>query len=112
MDNPPVLQLWCFTLSIVFGGIWAVFYGVCGILRIGAGLKRLFFADAFFWFISLPTLALFLFFLNGGDIRGYVLTGIGGGFLIVTLTFGGIFSRIVRLWAARTRKKAGKNSQN
>ena len=111
MDNPPILQLWDFVLSIVFGGLWAFFYGVCGIIRIGAGLKRLFFADAFFWLISLPALALFLFFLNGGEIRGYVLTGICGGFLLVTLVFHGIFLRLERYWIARTRNKTDKKAQ-
>lgn len=108
MDNPPFLQLWYFFLSVVFGGLWAVFYGVCGILRIGAGAKRLFAADALFWLVSLPLLALFLFFLNGGEIRGYILTGIGGGFALVSLIFGGIFAGLARLWAARRATKRAK----
>jgi len=80
MENSPVLEIVRFALTVLFGAAAFGFYTLCGLVRLKGRRARLALADGIFWLVGIPAFLLFVFFLNGGQPRVYLLLGLGVGF--------------------------------
>jgi len=90
-------QLLTFLYSLILGVMLGIFYDIIKSQRLVHRPSNLiiFVADIFFWIVS--ALVVFLFFLSrtNGEIRGYVLFSLGGGFLLWRITLSRFFLKII-----------------
>lgn len=111
MENEPLFQVLCFGKAMLFGAAAGICYECMGVFRMLGRFWLTSLCDACFWLVT--ALAAFLFFLriNGGAPRGFLLTAILAGMVLVHGTLGRwseSWTRSVaeRLQALRRRRKA------
>ncbi len=94
---PPALMTHYFVQTILIGFGLGLFYEI--LLGIGAacGLRRgaSYVIDGVFWVVCLITYFVFTVTEAGGQIRGFMLIGMGGGIVFFHATLGWIVQKLV-----------------
>lgn len=83
-------QTYTFLMSLIFGAILGLFYDIFRIFRIAFDFGKIavFIEDALFFTISAVLTFIFIFTVNSGEIRFFILIGILAGAVIYYYTIG------------------------
>lgn len=106
---PPALMTHYFVQTILIGFGLGLFYEI--LLGIGAacGLRRgaSYVIDGVFWVVCLIACFVFTVTAAGGQIRGFMLIGMGGGVVFFHVTLGWIVQKLVAWIVQLVRLLAG-----
>lgn len=117
MENEPLFQILCFGRAVLFGTAAGICYECMGVFRMLGRFWLTSLCDACFWLITAPASFLFFLRINGGAPRGFLLTAILAGMVLVHCTLGRwteSWTRTAaeRLQALRRRRKAFRTKKN
>ena len=117
MENEPLFQVLCFGKAMLFGAAAGAGYECMGVFRMLGRFWLTSLCDTCFWLITAPAAFLFFLRINGGAPRGFLLTAILAGMVLVHGTLGRwseSWTRSVaeRLQALRRRRKAFRAKKN
>lgn len=99
MEISVASQTYTFLMSIVFGALLGIFYDIFRIIRIAfkTGRIAIFIEDAIFFTISAVLTFIFIFAVNSGEVRFFILFGILAGAVIYYYTLGSLIFRSAKI---------------
>ncbi len=95
--QPPALMTHYFLQAILVGFCLGLFYEILMGVGIVCGLHRwaVYVMDGIFWLAVLIVYFVFTVTLAGGQVRGFMIAGMGGGILFFHLTLGWLVCKII-----------------
>ncbi len=94
---PPTLMTHYFLQTILIGFCLGLFYDILTGIGAACHLRRaaVYAIDAVFWVAILMTYFVFTVTAAGGQIRGFMLAGMGGGIVFFHMTLGWLIQKIM-----------------
>ncbi len=110
MELSNIAQFYSLLFSFLFGGVLGLIYTVLSVFRISFGGKTLTsaFLDAVFWAVAAVSSFYFIFNVNSGVVRVYLLAGVAAGMLIFLATLGKTVTRLITKLLRKIKRKVKK----